>query len=76
MSKQTRIRANKKYSDCFQRDKMAWLNKKLDETEDNIMHFMRADESTIDTNEMVRCLISERENIKGKLKESHKKLYG
>jgi len=51
-------------------NKMIRLNKKLDTVEEEIEKNMRVGSP------LSEILISERENIKGKLKDIHNKLYG
>ena len=55
------------------RTKLTYSNRKLDEVEESIINLMRLDNSK--TFEIVHCLIGERENIKGRLKDIHKELY-
>jgi hypothetical protein len=54
------------------RSKMTRFNEDLDIVESEIIRHMRLG---LPTAEMIHCLIGERENIKYKLKELHKKVY-
>jgi hypothetical protein len=56
------------------RTKITELNNRVDEIENSIMNLMRLNSDK--TFEILHCLIGERENIKYKLKELHKELYG
>jgi hypothetical protein len=73
MDKQARIAADRQLREDHHRKTIGWLNCKLDSTELAIMAAMRVGSQDL---ELIHSLINERENLKYKCKDTHKKLYG
>jgi hypothetical protein len=73
MSKEERVRADRLLRENHHRKTLEWLNCKLDSTELAIMATMRSGSQDLT---LIHGLINERENIKHKCKDTHKKIYG